>query len=302
MSRIGDNSDESRIREMQEADQRMKVDREKRSEDERIVKSFQEVMTQRTSRETARRTAAQTQAEGDAQASMSKRTDPNAADKKKPIILGNPRNQELQKRAALATQQQSQLHTARAKLSDSARALENDRNVDLVRKNDDELDSLKRDVDRDVAREQRVEEQHDLRNNLAVGLDVDEDGRGQQQRSRDGGSKGEDDKPAPGAVAATKADAPRGAQTAKLPTEILEHIAKSVAIAAAADGKVSMSVSLKGTMLDGVTLHVTANKGKVRCVFENCDKQLGNLIEASKGELMRQLGKRGLELDILRVK
>ena len=42
--------------------------------------------------------------------------------------------------------------------------------------------------------------------------------------------------------------------------------------------------------------------GKVRCVFEGCDKQLGNLIESSKGELMRQLGKRGLELDILRVK
>ena len=32
------------------------------------------------------------------------------------------------------------------------------------------------------------------------------------------------------------------------------------------------------------------------------DKQLANLIESSKGELMRQLGKRGLELDILRVK
>ncbi len=302
MSRIGDNSDESRIREMQEADQRMKVDREKRSEDERIVKSFQEVMTQRTGRETARRTAAQTQAEGDAQAALSKRNDPNAADKKKPIVLGNPRSQELQKRAALATQQQSQLHTARSKLADSARALESERNVDLVRKNDDELDSLKRDVDRDVAREQRIDEQHDLRNNpLAIGLDVDEDGRNQQQRSRDGGGKG-DEENKPAAVAAAKADAPRGAQPTKLPTEILEHIAKSVAVAAAADGKVSMSVSLKGTMLDGVTLHVTANKGKVRCVFENCDKQLGNLIEASKGELMRQLGKRGLELDILRVK
>lgn len=301
MSRIGENSDESRIREMAEADQRMKADREKRGEVERVTKSFQEVMTQRSQRETAQRVTAQTQAEADAQAVLHKRTDPNAADKKKPVILGNPRQQELQKRAALATAQQGQMAKVRTQLAEHSTKLETERNVDLARRSDDDIDNIRRDVDRDVSRERRLEEQHDPRLEASIGVDPDEDGRGRDQRGRDSGGRDEGDRPAPAAVGATK-EAPRGANTAKLPTEILEHIAKSVAIAAAADGKVSMSVSLKGSMLEGVTLHVTANKGKVRCVFENCDKQLGNLIEASKGELMRQLGKRGFELDILRVK
>lgn len=303
MSRIGDSSDESRIREMQEADQRNKVDQDKRLDNERVTRSFQEVMTQRSQRESAQRAQAKLQAETDGQATLAKKTDPHAADKKKPIVLGDPRTAELQKRAAMANAQQGQMSKARTQLSESARALETDRNLDLVRRSDDDLDNIKRDVDRDVAREQRIEEQHDPKAALsAAALDVDEDGRSGGHKSRDQSGKGEDDKSGAAAVGATKAEAPRGAMPAKLPTEILEHIAKSVAIAAAADGKVSMSVSLKGTLLDGVTLHVSASKGKVRCIFENCDKQLGNLIESSKGELMRQLGKRGLELDILRVK
>jgi hypothetical protein len=133
-------------------------------------------------------------------------------------------------------------------------------------------------------------------------VDADDDDRAGNRRHQQSGGDRDDQAPQAAGIAANKADGPRAANPTKIPTEILEHIAKSVAVAAAADGKIALAISLKGTMLDGVTVHVTANKGKVRCVFEGCDKQLGNLIESSKGELMRQLGKRGFELDILRVK
>ena len=40
MSRIGDSSDDERIKEMQEAEYRQRTDREKRTDQERVTKSF----------------------------------------------------------------------------------------------------------------------------------------------------------------------------------------------------------------------------------------------------------------------
>ena len=61
-------------------------------------------------------------------------------------------------------------------------------------------------------------------------------------------------------------------------------------------------VQLKGAMFDGVTLKIAIRKGKVRCEFEGCDRLTQNLVESSKGQLMRALAKKGLELDILRAR
>jgi hypothetical protein len=47
---------------------------------------------------------------------------------------------------------------------------------------------------------------------------------------------------------------------------------------------------------------VSSKAGKVRCSFEGCERTTRNLIESSKGDLMRALAKKGFELEILRVK
>lgn len=300
MSRIGESSDDQRIREAQEAEYRQRVDRDKRTDQERTTKSFQEVMSQRAAREVERRTTAQSQSAHESQSQAQRGKESKASEKQKPVPGGDPRTRELQRRAAMANAQQGQLSKARTELAESATKLETDRNLDLVRGSDDERDRLRGDVERDVSRERRLEEAHDPTQVVAQAIDPDEERRQGNRGSRDGGEEGE--RPQAQGVTAARAEAPRGAQPAKIPSEILEHIAKSVAIAAAADGRTSLTISLKGTLLEGVTLNVTAHKGKVRCSFEGCDKQLANLIESSKGELMRQLGKRGLELDILRVK
>ena len=83
---------------------------------------------------------------------------------------------------------------------------------------------------------------------------------------------------------------------------MIREIAKAIAIAAASDGKSEVMIQLKGPMFEGVTLKVGLRKGKVRCSFDGCDRNTRNLIDASKGELMRALSKKGLELDILRAR
>lgn len=298
MARIGDSSDDQRIQEMIEADLRQKKEVEKRGDQERLTRSFQEVMQQRSSKETAQKNASLRESE---QAAQAQRKEPQAEANKKKIILNNPRSQELQKRAMLATQQQGQLTKARSELSEAARSLETDRATEIVKRSDDDRERIRGDIDKDRVVDRGVEERAAVLREGPIVLDEDAQGRGQKQKQRGEGEQSEG-QPQAAAIGAAKAEATGGAAPTKIPQELIEAIAKQVAIAVAADGRTEIAISLKGSMLEGVTLKVTAKKGKVRCVFEGCDRQLSNLIEASKGDLMRQLGKRGLELDILRTK
>jgi len=297
MTRIGDSGDEQRIQEMIEADHRQKVDTQKRADGERVTKSFQEVMAQRASKETSKSSTA-VQA-NDREAAAQKKSQAEQAAQKK-TVLGNPKSQELQKRAQMATQQQGQLNRTRSELSEGARALEGERSTELVKKTDDDRDRISKDIDADRETDVGVQDHlAKMQDTAPIGVDDDAADRGRGKRES-GGQKDDGENKAPAAIA--KAEGAQGTTPTKIPQELIDYIAKSVAIAVAADGRTEIAVSLKGTMLDGVTLHVSAKKGKVRCVFEGCDRQLANLIESSKGELMRQLGKRGLELDILRAK
>ena len=66
-----------------------------------------------------------------------------------------------------------------------------------------------------------------------------------------------------------------------------------------ADGRTHIQVTLRGGMMDGVQLSVRSEGGKVTCDFRGCGKDLGRLLDASKGALARGLGKRGLRLERL---
>ncbi|MCC7380697.1 MAG: hypothetical protein IT384_02650 [Deltaproteobacteria bacterium] len=301
MSRVGENSDEQRIREMQETELRQRADQEKRTDQERVTKSFQEVMAQRAQREQAKQT---TRKEGEkGAAEQGGREDPKNASRN---LKGRPgadtRSAEtLQRRAAMAHALQGSLTGARSTMGSEVRKAESERVTDLSRKGDEEKERVDRDRDREDVREarsdlQRKEEQQSLDRTA-----VDPDDRRREDRGQDRKGDGQGEQPRGEGVA--KADGPRPSQQmTRIPPEIIEALAKQIQVALAADGRTELAIALKGSLFDGVTLHVSAKKGKVKCTFEGCDKQLSNLIEASKGDLMRQLSKRGLELEILRAR
>lgn len=302
MTRIGESSDDQRIREMNEAEARQKADRDKRLDTERVTRSFQEVMRDQANRDGARRLAEQA-TERQTRESKDAKPKDTAAEKRgqeKAVADGRA----AQRRQAMSGALGQSLSKTREKLSHEARVSEHERNTELVRKSDDEQDTRRVDTERGDRAERTLEERRmaeaqllqvdpdEHRKNGKEGKNGQRDQEGQEGSTRD--AKGVDG-------VANKSGA-QGATGAKIPEQILEAIAKSVAMQISPDGRTELAISLKGTLLDGVTLHVTAKKGKVFCTFEGADKQLGNLIESSRGELMRQLGKRGLELEGLRVR
>lgn len=281
--------DDQRIREMTEAQAREAADRAKKDQSDKVTKSFNEVMTQRSQRETAK-----TQARANDKAKQDKAGE--SAQKKN--LLPNKQTSKLNQNAALARQAAAQLGKARTGLDEGAKDAEKLRSSDLSKRDVDEKETVDRDVRKDDLREAEVEDRRYFEAKTNVQPDqlepIDRDGH-QRRDQREG--QPEQDNSARG-VAAT--EGPRAAQQVKIPHEVIEHLAKAIKVAVDKGGGVEVQIDLKGTMLDGVTLKVSAKKGKVRCVFENCDRNLGNLIESSKGDLMRHLAKRGLELDILR--
>jgi hypothetical protein len=301
MSRV-ENSDDQRIREMQETELRQRADREKRGEQERVSKSFQEVMQQRAGKQ-ASQTAAekQTQQRGPAKGEQGASARGEAQAGAQSARAG----EQLARRAALASQAlHGQMHKARAEMNTDHRRADNDRSADLVQRSDDEREMQVADQDKADLKDRELEEgraelQTAERKQEAAAGDPFDATRERQKRNQGGGQKDEREGKAENVA---KADASRGPNAPRLPPEIVEAIAKSIQVALAGDGKTEISIALKGPMLDGVTLTVTARKGKVRCTFEGCDKQTAALIESSRGELMRQLSKRGLDLDYFKAK
>jgi hypothetical protein len=299
MARIGDSPDDQRINEMNEAAYREQADRNKRTEQDRTTKSFNQVMQDRARNDQAKIVGQKATAKPEAEKK-------SAADPKKQQAGARPRpgdKGELGKRAAMSSlAMQGNLTKGRSKMGEASRDLEAKRGDELSRAGDDDRERVDKDTDRDerdVVRrsdEQQAQAKQSYQGDPGQTLErgLERDGRrggGQGHREEEGRAEGV------GAV-----EGPKAAHTVKIPQEILEHIAKAVAVATAADGRAEVVVDLKGTMLEGVTLKVSAKAGKVRCTFEGCDRNTRNLIESSKGELMRQLGKRGLELEILRAK
>lgn len=87
----------------------------------------------------------------------------------------------------------------------------------------------------------------------------------------------------------------------KIPEAILEKLAAAVRLGVNAQGLTEFQVDLKEGVLAGASMKVTAKDGKVSLTFLGLDTQNRNLVESSKGELMRKLGSKGLTLDRLNV-
>jgi len=288
MGRIGDSPDEQRIAEINEAQFRARADEKKRLEAEKHGKAFESVMRDRVSREQGEALTRKTETRSEGEQKV--RQDEGLAKHLKKLPKSDA---ELSRRAALAKASGDGMATVRNQRIDQQKGAEGERIRELDRSREDERTRIDDDV-----RHEALDEAHRAEDAPVV-VALDPDDRPSQKQSRREG-EGEGGERAEGVAAAEGA---KGAAGAKLPQQLLDAIAKSIAVAATASGTTEVRVELKGTMLEGVLLKVSVKKGgKLTCSFENCDKQTANLIEASKGDLMRSIAKKGLELDILRVR
>ena len=154
----------------------------------------------------------------------------------------------------------------------------------------------KQDREADLA---RVEAREQARPNAAI--DTNDRGGGGDGRPQDDGSAA--------AAAALKAQKPLvdvkaaagPAPVKQIPPELLEKLVSTVYLAVTEKGLKEFQIELKDGPLKGGFLKISAENGKVALKFSGLDTHTKNLLESSKGDLMRRLGKKGLSLAKLEV-
>jgi hypothetical protein len=146
----------------------------------------------------------------------------------------------------------------------------------------------------------RVEAREGQRPNAAIGQDQH---KGSDEQPKDDGAAA-----AAAAVkkAAQQPQAVQGAKTAQpvkqIPPELLEKLVSTVYLAVTEKGLKEFQIELKDGPLKGGFLKISAENGKVALSFSGIGASEKNLLEASKGDLMRRLEKKGLSLSRFEVK
>ena len=146
----------------------------------------------------------------------------------------------------------------------------------------------------------RVEAREGQRPNAAIGQDQH---KGSDEQPKDDGAAA-----AAAAVkkAAQQPQAVQGAKTAQpvkqIPPELLEKLVSTVYLAVTEKGLKEFQIELKDGPLKGGFLKISAENGKVALSFSGIGASEKNLLEASKGDLMRRLEKKGLALSRFEVK
>lgn len=292
MSKVDDSSDAQRIREMNEAQFRRRADDKKRSSEARLEKSFKQVAAERGVRAQARENAEQAQKD--------KPTEQLAKQVLDKVRQEQPKApHELARRAALS----KAMHKGLAKKADAdvhqTHRAEAGRGEELTTSRDAELEHVDRAAREDEERgAERVEErQAEIETERQRGdplAPIREDDRRRHPRQGQGG-RGEDR----GADGVSGPKGAGGANAPQLPPEVIRQIVGAIYKGISQDGRTHMQITLKGGMLDGVSLSIRADGGKVTCDFSGCGKDLGRLLDASKGALARGLSRRGLSLERL---
>ena len=83
----------------------------------------------------------------------------------------------------------------------------------------------------------------------------------------------------------------------KVANEVAQKIVEKVRIGTNAMGKTEFQIDLKGDVLSGMSVKVSAKNGKISAVFSGSDKDVLKLIEEQGEALRAALGARGLTLE-----
>lgn len=296
MSKVDDSSDAQRMREMNEAQFRRRADNDARTQQGRLQKSFNQVMT-----DNGRRAQAQQTAEKAAKEPESSQLAKQVLDKVTKQQSQAPH--ELARRAALSRAMHGGLTKKADTGAEQLRGAEVGRQQELVTHTESELEHVEktvrqddeREVERTEERQSEVEQARQQEGPLAA---IGEDERRRDPRQNHGQGRGQDDRKPEGVA---EAKGPQGANPVQLPPEVLRQIVNAVYKGVSQDGRTHMQITLKGGLLDGVRLEVRSDGGKVSCEFSNCGRDLGRLLDSAKGGLARGLAKRGLKLQRLAV-
>jgi hypothetical protein len=172
---------------------------------------------------------------------------------------------------------------------------------DRVEAEDKAADVDKQEATRDAEVEQaKVEARHDAQ--VANGAINPDGSNGQQKDKRQGGQgdEGGAKQQLQSATPTQKAQGPRAVK--QIPPEVLEKLCSAVWLGVNEKGLREFQIELKDGPLKGALVKITAEDGKVALSFSNVGADEKRLIEASKGDLMRRLEKKGLSLARLDVK
>lgn len=83
----------------------------------------------------------------------------------------------------------------------------------------------------------------------------------------------------------------------KVANELAQKIVERVRVGTNAQGKIEFQVDLKGDVLSGLSVKISAKNGKISAVFSGSDKDVLKLIEEQGEALKQALGSRGLTLE-----
>ncbi len=88
----------------------------------------------------------------------------------------------------------------------------------------------------------------------------------------------------------------------EIPQELIDKLVDGVRVGVNEVGHAEFQIELKDGIMQGMTLRVSADHGKVSCQFIGGDHAAKNFIESSEGALSRALESKGLRLEKLSVK
>jgi hypothetical protein len=172
---------------------------------------------------------------------------------------------------------------------------------DRVEAEDKTKDVDKQEATRDAEVEQaKVEARNDAKANGAINPDGSNGGQQRDKRSGQGDEGGQKQPLQTQAPVAKGAQGPR--EVRQIPPEILEKLCSAVWLGVNEKGLREFQIELKDGPLKGAHVKITAEDGKVALTFTNVGGDEKRLLEASKGDLMRRLEKKGLSLARLDVK
>lgn len=287
---VDNNSDNRRIREMNEAAYRQQLDRDKQTQEAKHRQSFQELLSQKGREITQRRLDP---APGERQkAQNAERQSRVLAHVRPKTPKGGPKLPGLlgrQAARAKASQSRETAHLGTQKAESEVGELHTDRSGRELRRIDD--DTQKREQEQEIRREEKQAALADPGQAITL---LDDSAR-REKRQHGGGQGGSSHHEAEAPVSGVKLRR----SAAAIPPEILRQLVQTIYQAVKADGRTSLRLTLKGGAMEGVELEVEANQGEVSCRFEGLSPKLKRQLHDGEAALGAALKRRGLHLKTL---
>jgi len=163
-----------------------------------------------------------------------------------------------------------------------------------------------RKLDLDEQDRQSVDQKEDRKAALgeqdAADVPIDPDQRQGQQKQQGDGRRDDGSQSGPQQASATAEGLSKSRGASKIiPAEILAYLVRAIFVGIDQTGLKTMRIELKGAGLEGGTLDIKADGGKLFLHFKDLDDNTDRLLQSSKGTLMRKLEEKGLLLEEMRV-